>query len=266
MVQSRTSLRVGTRLASPPSPAPSDRTVTQVTVKGGSSASAPTKIIVVADLNCPWSFVALREINQAIRDIDRKLPRSTVRPKYDIEFRPFFLSSTVESSSSSEGQAYQEYYESRFGEEQYAEMTDVLRKRGREVGIKFKFNGKLRSTMRAHRLLYLAYARGGTAMQQALLELLYSGFFEEEKDITDVELLASYAAKIGLMPIKSGQAWLSSRASEEDVCKLAKISTDCGITGVPFAVVEGKWAISGGMDKAVYYKTLEKLVKGDMSK
>jgi len=67
--------------------------------------------------------------------------------------------------------------------------------------------------------------------------------------------------EIGLIPDRAAaEAWLKSRAGEEDVKRLAKISADCGISGVPFTVVEGKWAIGGGMERGIYYKTLERLI------
>ena len=117
----------------------------------------------------------------------------------------------------------------------------------------------MRQTTRVHRLLYLAYKRGGMPLQQSLLSLLFRDFFEQPDpftvDPTSVPQLASYAVEIGLIPDRAAaEAWLRSRAGEEDVRRLAKISADCGISGVPFTVVEGKWAIGGGMERGIYYK------------
>jgi predicted DsbA family dithiol-disulfide isomerase len=117
----------------------------------------------------------------------------------------------------------------------------------------------MRQTIRVHRLLYLAYKRGGMALQQRLLALLFQDFFEQPDpftiDVTSVPQLAAYAVEIGLIPDRAAaEAWLNSRAGEEDVRRLAKISNDCGISGVPFTVVEGKWAIGGGMERGIYYK------------
>lgn len=117
----------------------------------------------------------------------------------------------------------------------------------------------MRQTIRVHRLLYLAYMRGGMALQQSLLTLLFRDFFEQPDpfaiDVTSVSQLATYAVETGLIPDRqAAERWLLSRAGEEDVRRLAKISSDCGISGVPFTVVEGKWAIGGGMERGIYYK------------
>jgi len=102
----------------------------------------------------------------------------------------------------------------------------------------------MRQTIRVHRLVYLAYKRGGMALQQRLLALLFRDFFEQPDpftiDVTSVPQLAAYAVEIGLIPDRAAaEAWLNSRA---------------------FTVVEGKWAIGGGMERGIYYKTLERLI------
>jgi len=245
------------------------------------------KVIVVADLICVWCYIAFKELNQAIDDLKQAYPspssseesslsttpkagssslvpplRSSL-PEIDVEYRPFFINTTA--GSQDEEVDRMEYLRARFGRERVAEMHDLAVKRGKEMGIDFQFNAKMRQTIRVHRLLYLAYMRGGMPMQQRLLTLLFRDFFEQPDpftiDVTSVEQLATYAVETGLIPDrKAAERWLLSRAGEEDVRRLAKISSDCGISGVPFTVVEGKWAIGGGMERGIYYKTLEKLM------
>jgi len=247
------------------------------------------KIIVVADLICVWCYIAFKELNQAIDDLKQaypstttpststtptaesfNLPRSSPRPTrkvtvpdIDIEYRPFFINTTA--GSQDEPIDRLEYLQSRFGKERMTELHETALNRGKEVGIDFKFNAKMRQTTRVHRLLYLAYKRGGMPLQQHLLSLLFRDFFEQPDpfsiDVTSISQLASYAVEIGLIPDKaSAEAWLKTRAGEEDVRRLAQVSADCGISGVPFTVVEGKWAIGGGMERGIYYKTLERLI------
>jgi len=274
-----------------PASAPSNRPRIEIT-KGGDKK---IKVIVVADLICVWCYIAFKELNQAIDDLKQAYPqnssssysddispsttptansylsRSNYRssrnnnrtfPEIDIEYRPFFINTTT--GSQDEPIDRMDYLQARYGKDRVAEMQDTAIKRGKELGIDFKFNAKMRQTIRVHRLLYLAYKRGGMAMQQRLLTLLYRDFFEQPDpftiDVTSVSQLATYAVEIGLIPDRTAaERWLISRAGEEDVRRLAKISFDCGISGVPFTVVEGKWAIGGGMEKGIYYQTLEKL-------
>jgi predicted DsbA family dithiol-disulfide isomerase len=68
---------------------------------------------------------------------------------------------------------------------------------------------------------------------------------------------------VGLLPTPTAARWLRTKDLEEDVRRLVKISVQgCGITGVPFVVVNGKWAIGGGEEWKVYRKVLEGVWKG----
>jgi predicted DsbA family dithiol-disulfide isomerase len=147
-----------------------------------------------------------------------------------------------------------------------------------------KLGGMIRQTTRAHRLLTLAYRTGGSALQLALLEHLFNATHVEEKDIGNVELLAYYADKarnftyttylsrsptiqVGLLPKATAERWLRTHDLETDVRRLVKISVQgCGIAGVPFVVINGKWAIGGGEDRSVYYKIFEKVWRGNQNK
>jgi len=218
-------------------------------------------VVVVADMVCPWCYIGLKEIEKAIQDLSLNLLPNPP-PKFEIEYRPYPLNTHFGSDDIAVER--QSHYSKRFGPERQREVEDMMRKRGKEAGIEFKFGGLMRQTFRPHRLLWLAYRRGGQSLQLALLHALYRAYFEEEKDIGDVSLLAFYADQVGLMNREEAIKWLRSGEGEEEVKRLISIAQRCGITGVPFTVIDGKWAISGGQESGVYYKVFEKLAKGEM--
>jgi predicted DsbA family dithiol-disulfide isomerase len=142
---------------------------------------------------------------------------------------------------------------------------DLVTKRGLELGIHLyvsfafhttatklnitrfsQFKGKIRQTTRAHRLLYLAYHRGGSKLQQQMLEELFQSYWVRGLDIGSIPFLACVASRLGLMPYNTAVMWLESNAGEAEVKRLAAISNECGIQACPFTVIEGKWAICGG--------------------
>ncbi|KZT33974.1 thioredoxin-like protein [Sistotremastrum suecicum HHB10207 ss-3] len=218
-------------------------------------------VVVVADMICPWCYIGLKEIEKAIQDLSVNLLPNTP-PKFEIEYRPYPLNTQFGSDDIAvEKRAH---YEKRFGADRQHDIEEMMKKRGREAGIEFKFGGMMRQTFRAHRLLWLSYRRGGQALQSALLHALYRAYFEEEKDIGDVSLLAFYADQVGLMKRQEAEKWLRSGEGEEEVRRLVAVAQRCGITGTPFTVVDGKWAISGGQESGVYYKIFERLAKGEM--
>lgn len=225
-------------------------------VNGGKKV---VKIVVVADILCMWSYVALREINQTIRDLVQRWRQAGrgVIPQFDIEFRPFFLFSEL---SEDEPVDREEFYEKRWGKERMVKFNELVAKRGLELGIHL---GKMRQSTRAHRLVYLSYQRGGSVLQQKILEELYQSCWVRGLDVGSIPLLASIASRVGLMPYETAVMWLESGAGEAEVKRLAAISNECGIGGCPFTVIEGKWAILGGEYKEVLEQTLERITKNE---
>jgi len=225
----------------------------------------PIKVIVVADVICPWCYIALRSIQLAIQDLTFSYLESNQLlppPRFDIEFRPFFINDNFGSDEIAIDR--RAFLEAKFGTK-LEEHDRIVNERGKALGIDFKLGGMLRQTTRAHRLLTLAYRTGGSALQLALLEHLFNASHVEEKDIGNVELLAYYADKVGLLPKATADRWLRTHDLETDVRRLVKISYQgCGINGVPFVVINGKWAIGGGEDRAMYFQVFEKVWRGSI--
>jgi len=229
----------------------------------GGNGRNVVKIIVVADILCMWSYIALREINATIKDLVYKWKQAgrTV-PQFDIEFRPFFL--FADELNDDEPIDREEFYEKRWGKERLKQSNELVAKRGLELGIHFQFKGKMRQSTRAQRLVYLSYQRGGCMLQQRILEELYQSCWVRGLDIGSVPLLASIASRVGLMPYETAVMWLESRAGEAEVKRLASISNEFGIGGCPFTLIEGKWAILGGEYKEVLEQTLEKVTRKEV--
>lgn len=60
-------------------------------------------------------------------------------------------------------------------------------------------DGPLSRSTRAHRLAAKAYKVGGQELQQALIQSYFKAFFEEGKDIGNLDLLGDLAQGVGLM-------------------------------------------------------------------
>ncbi len=54
-------------------------------------------------------------------------------------------------------------------------------------------------TIWAHRLSLKAFNTGGQALQLPLLTALFKAYFEEKKDIGDINLLADISEEVGVM-------------------------------------------------------------------
>lgn len=60
-------------------------------------------------------------------------------------------------------------------------------------------DGQLSQSTRAHRLAAKAYQIGGESVQQQLLKAYFKAFFEEGKDIGNLELLGNIVQEIGFL-------------------------------------------------------------------
>ncbi|KAG8739643.1 hypothetical protein FRC10_005379 [Ceratobasidium sp. 414] len=111
------------------------------------------------------------------------------------------------------------------------------------------------------RVLLKAYKKGGQDAQQAILTEILMGYHELEEDIGDPKVLAGYAEKTGVMTRAETLEFLASDELRKEVAAGIGEAREMGVTGVPFTVINDKWAISGGQPSEVFYQVFEKLSK-----
>ena len=78
-----------------------------------------------------------------------------------------------------------------------------------------KRDGFVFSTWRAHRLLLLAWNKGGSGAQSKLLKTLYQASFERGENVADINLLSTYAEDSGV--ISKDEVSLVSRLADKPV-------------------------------------------------
>ncbi len=111
------------------------------------------------------------------------------------------------------------------------------------------------NTLDAHQLLHLAATHG---LRDAMLERLYRAYFTEQRSIFDRESLVALGAETGLDPGEARQA-LDSGAYAEAVADDLKEAKSLGITGVPFFVIDNRYAISGAQQAEVFSQALARV-------
>jgi len=133
--------------------------------------------------------------------------------------------------------------------------------RGEAVGINFSFAGPASMTINAHRLLSKAYEIGGSTVQSALIILIFRAYCEDDLDINDAEVLADAAEQSGMMSKVEALSFLDSDECLEKVNNQIAEARAKGVTGVPFTIIDGKWAVSGGQSAPVFVKIFNKLAE-----
>jgi predicted DsbA family dithiol-disulfide isomerase len=130
-------------------------------------------------------------------------------------------------------------------------MTDVAA----EEGLEFDFGGvRPGNTFDAHRLLHLAAERG---RQGELKERLLRAYFTDGAPVGQAETLAALAVEVGLdedevREVLAGDAFAGHVRADEAAAE------ELDITGVPFFVIDRKFAVSGAQDTEVFLRALDR--------
>ena len=151
------------------------------------------------------------------------------------------------------------YRARKFGPEKARQSDLQMAERGRDVGIAFAFDRMQRTpnTRLAHRLIWQAGQHGGEA-QNALVDRLFKGYFEEGLDVGRKDVLLDLAMAAGLDPLLTRNA-LDEDGSLEAVLELENQGVGMGISGVPYFVLINKYAVSGAQPPEMWQDALPKI-------
>jgi protein disulfide-isomerase len=122
------------------------------------------------------------------------------------------------------------------------------------VGLDYRFDkAVIANSFDAHRLVQMAKQQG---LGDAAEEHVFRAYFTEGQDTGNPEVLAQLGAEIGLE--KTAVAtMLASTAFADAVRAEVAEAQEIGVTGVPFFVLDRKYAISGAQEPQVFTQALQ---------
>lgn len=210
--------------------------------------SVPVRVDVVSDIVCPWCYIGKRRLEAALETLKKDVSA-------EIVYHPFQL----DPSSPKQGRPFRHHMESRFGRERAATMFAHVEQVASEVGLDFNFSeiAKDFNTLDLHRLLTVAYEKG---LQAATKEALMDAHFVRRVDLTDQATLVATLVAIGwteediLTVLKSDQGRESVQGELDYFRQL-------GVTGVPFFILNNKYALSGAQPESVFVDALRKVLE-----
>jgi len=203
-------------------------------------------IDIVSDAVCPWCYIGKRNLEAALAD----LPDIEV----DIRWRPYQLDATIPP----EGLERRAYMQRKFGN-RIDEIHQRLTQAGAAAGLDFAFDDIERSpnTLDAHRLIRWAASANA---QDAIVERLFHDFFVAGKDIGDRNVLLDAARDCGMDPKIVGDL-LDGDADKESVREEIASAQSIGVTGVPFFILDGKFALPGAQPADVLKRAIGKALE-----
>lgn len=203
-------------------------------------------IDIVSDAVCPWCYIGKRNLEAALADL----------PELDVEvrWRPYQLDATIPP----EGVDRQAYLQRKFGA-RVGEIYGRVKDAGAAAGIPFAFEdiGRSPNTLDAHRLIRWAASAGA---QDAVVERLFRDFFIEGKDIGDRNVLIAAAQACGMDGAIVADL-LAGDSDKESVREEIASAQNIGVTGVPFFILDGKFALPGAQPPDVLKRAIGKALE-----
>jgi len=189
------------------------------------------QIEIYSDVICPWCYVGKRRLERALDQMnDRMTPQ--------VSWKPFRLNPTMPE----DGMDRTAYLEGKFGSlDAFRQLEEHVQAAGASAGITFAFDKIARTpnTFAAHRLIWFAAQRG---CQNAVVDSLFRGYFEEGADIGSIPVLAQLAKRAGLL---EAEPFLQSDQGVPEVMAEEAAGHVLGIRSVPYFLINRIRAISG---------------------
>lgn len=208
-------------------------------------SSRSITIDIYSDVICPWCYVGKRRLERALTLIGDELEAR-------VTWRPFQLNPTMPV----EGKDRTDYMESKFGSfDTFKRLEEHVVAAGEEEGIVFAFEKIARTpnSFLAHRLIWYAHQHG---LQNAMVECLFKGYFEEGVEIGSLAALVRVAEKAGLQT----EEFLKGEGGVAEVKAEEAVGHRLGIRGVPYFVFNGVYALSGAQQSDQFVAALRKVV------
>ena len=205
-------------------------------------------ISFVSDVACPWCAIGLASLDQALARIDGEVEAS-VQPE------PFELNPDM----GPEGAETVRYLARKYGRtpEQIAQTQAMIRERGAKVGFAFGDRKHVWNTFNAHRMLYWAGLEGRALELKRALLRAYHG---EGRNPGATDVLVELAREVGLDPARA-KSILDGDEFASEVRERERYWLQMGVSGVPFVVVNGKYAIEGAQPPEAFEQALRQIAR-----
>lgn len=205
------------------------------------------QIEIWSDVACPWCYIGKRRLEEALDGFGHA-------DEVEIRYRSYQLNPAAEvepteSLASMLGRKYGG------GEENGRMMIDRVEATAAEQGLILQHHRTIPANTRdAHRLLQYAATEG---KQYELKERLLKAYFVDGVNVAHHDVLASVAAEVGLDATRVGEV-LASNEFDAAVDADIREGASLGASGVPFVVIDRKYAVPGAQPTETFTQILER--------
>jgi predicted DsbA family dithiol-disulfide isomerase len=206
-----------------------------------SRVGSDVNVEIFADVVCPWCYLGRARFRTAAEAFGGDAV---------VTWRPFQL-----DPGATGGGLTSELMADRFGgPAKVAEMQEQMRGLLAAENLPYEPEKAISANTRdAHRVIALA---GEAGVQDAVVDRLFRAYHAEGRDLNDHGTLAELAAEAGLGGVA---AMLAAGDGETAVTGQIERARAMGVSGVPFFVFQGTWAVSGAQPAEVLEQALREV-------
>ncbi|MBQ4900979.1 DsbA family oxidoreductase [Paenibacillus sp. Marseille-P2973] len=206
------------------------------------------KVEIWSDYACPFCYIGKRRFEKALEQFPHK-------DEVEVVFRSFELDP---SSPKEIRTSMQEILAAKYGMslDEAKAANDRVAGQASEEGLVYRFDTMIpTNTFDAHRLTHYAGEQGKMA---EMSERIFKAYFTDSLHIGDMDTLIFLAQGIGLDGKETADI-LASDAFADEVRRDERLAGEIGVRGVPFFVLDEKYAVSGAQPLEVFQKALQQV-------
>ena len=200
-----------------------------------------------SDVMCPFCYIGKRKFEKALEQFPHK-------NNIHIIWKSFQLDPTTVTDptlNTVEHLAHKKGWSKQQAQETTAQVTNIAK----QVGLDFHFEkAVVANSFDAHRLSHLAKKYG---KQNDLEEKLFLAYFTEGKNTADHSTLLQIGKELGIDE-QEITAVLNSDTYATEVEQDIEEAQQVGVRGVPFFVLDRKYAVSGAQESDTFLGALTK--------
>ena len=204
------------------------------------------EVKIWSDVRCPFCYIGKRKFEMALERFPHKDKVKVVWQSFELDpnMKTNTAVSAIEHLSEAKG----------ISKGQAEGMQQHVATIAQEIGLDFNSkNTIVANSFNAHRLIQFAKVKGlGNEVEEAL----FKAYFVEGKNIDEIKTLVETGVSIGLNESEVKEIF-SSDAYTKEVRKDEMQAQSIGINGVPFFVLNNKYAVSGAQSPDTFLEVLE---------
>jgi len=210
------------------------------------------RIDLFSDMVCPWCRIGKKNMDDAIAAWTEQTGETI-----PVTYRAYQLDPTLPP----EGKLFRETMAAKMGgDERLDPMFQRVTDAGAAIGLTFRFDRitRMPNTLQAHRITAILPEE----QRRGWVEACMRANFEDGLDLASLDVLLELAAGMG---VDAGDLKRRLEAGEgaAEVEHDFEMARGIGITGVPFFIIDGKYALSGAYPVSQFLAAFRKIAQNN---